>query len=243
MKKKILILIPTLNELENVESLANKIFSLGLELDILFIDDNSPDGTGKFLDKISNNNNNIFVKHFDKRYGIGNAHKTGIRWAYKNRYETLITMDSDFTHDPSDILRFLESMNNSDVIVGSRFKNFDKIELNLFRKLLSKSANLATRFLLDMPYDSTNAYRLYNLKNIPVEFLDNIYSNSYSFFFESLFILNCNNISISEISVKLYERKSGETKMRFSDAFKSFTMLFHAFNRKKFNRKSIIINK
>jgi|TARA_B100001250_G_scaffold66509_1_gene53011 dolichol-phosphate mannosyltransferase len=241
--KKILILIPTLNEAENVEPLANEIFSLGLEIDILFIDDNSPDGTGKILDFISKQNKNVFVKHFDKRYGIGNAHRTGIKWAYKNSYEILITMDSDFTHNPLDILRFLENRNNSDVIVGSRFKNFDEVELNLFRKILSKSANFATRIMLGMAYDSTNAYRLYNLNSIPVEFLNNVYSNSYSFFFESLFILNCNDISISEISVKLYERKSGETKMRFSDAFKSFTMLFHAFKRKKFNRNSIIINK
>ena len=121
MKKKILVLIPTLNEIENVEPLANKIFSLGLKLDILFIDDNSPDGTGKLLDKMSNNSDQIFVKHFDKRYGIGNAHRTGIRWAYENNYEILITMDSDFTHDPLDILRLFESANNSDVVVGSRF--------------------------------------------------------------------------------------------------------------------------
>lgn len=239
MKKKILVLIPTLNELKNVEPLATEIFSLGIGLDILFIDDNSPDGTGELLDKMSENNNNIFVKHFNQRYGIGNAHKTGIRWAYENRYEILITMDSDFTHDPSDILRFLENINDSDVIVGSRFKNFDKIELNLFRKFLSKSANFATRILLEMPYDSTNAYRLYNLKNIPIGFLDNIYSNSYSFLFESLFVLNFNKISITEISVKLYQRKAGETKMRFSDAFKSLTILFDAFKRKIFYKKSI----
>ena len=243
MKKKILVLIPTLNELENVEPLANEIFSLDLELDILFIDDNSPDGTGELLDEISKTNKNIFVKHFKQRYGIGNAHKTGIRWAYENGYEILITMDSDFTHNPSDILRFLDSTNDSDVIVGSRFKNFDKIELNLFRKLLSKSANFATRIFLDMPYDSTNAFRLYNLKNIPIEFLDNIYSNSYSFLFESLFILNFNKISISEISVKLFQRKSGETKMRFSDAFKSLTMLFDAYKRRIFHKQSIIIKK
>lgn len=240
MKKKILVLIPTLNEIENVEPLANKIFSLGLKLDILFIDDNSPDGTGKLLDKMSNNNDQIFVKHFDKRYGIGNAHKTGIRWAYENNYEILITMDSDFTHDPLDILRLLVSANNSDVVVGSRFEELDKTSLSLLRKFLSKLANFSTKLLLDMPYDSTNAYRLYNLKNIPCEFLENIKSNGYSFFFESLFVLNYNKISISEISVKLYLRKAGTTKMRLSDALNSFKMLLNAYKRKIFNKKSIV---
>lgn len=243
MNKKILVLIPTFNEAKNVELLIKEIFSLNIKLDILFIDDNSPDGTGKILDKMSKQNKNIYVKHFEKRNGIGNAHKTGIKWAYNKNYTVLITMDADLTHDPIDIKRFLNKIDDSDVIVGSRFKNFNNMKLSLFRKFLSKSANFATKFFLDINYDSTNAYRLYNLKNIPSEFLNNIYSNSYSFFFESLFILNYNKITISEIPIKLYERKSGKTKMRITDAIISLSTLFSTYKRKILNKKSIIFHK
>ncbi len=106
-RNKILILIPTYNELENVEKIINEILTLHLDADLLFIDDNSPDGTGIILDKLSNNNIQINVIHRRAKLGVGGAHLQGIDWAYENKYDYLVTMDCDFTHSPSLLTSFL----------------------------------------------------------------------------------------------------------------------------------------
>src|SRR5271157_2020858 len=99
-KQKALVFIPTYNEKENVEKMYREIVNLGLELDILFLDDNSPDGTGEILDRLAREIPNVSVIHRSDKLGIGSAHQVGIKWAYKNNYSLLITMDCDFTHPP-----------------------------------------------------------------------------------------------------------------------------------------------
>ena len=107
-KNKFLIFIPTYNEADNVESIFQQLTKLDLPADILFLDDNSPDGTGKIIDKMVDNNKNVFVIHRSAKSGIGSAHQRGIRWAYSKDYEVLITMDCDFTHSPEYITDFIK---------------------------------------------------------------------------------------------------------------------------------------
>src|SRR5271169_1676147 len=123
-----LVFVPTYNERENVEVLCNEILSLGLDLDILFMDDNSPDGTGDIIDKLVSENANVYVIHRSGKLGIGSAHQDGISWAYDKGYSILITMDCDFTHPPEYIPRIIAHAAGYDVVVGSRYMNKDSLE-------------------------------------------------------------------------------------------------------------------
>ena len=194
MKSETLIFIPTYNESENVEELIKDISAEKLNVDLLFVDDNSPDGTGKVLDNLSNQHSNMKVIHRNKKLGIGSAHKCGINWAYNNGYKNLITMDSDFTHKPEYLNHFLKESKNYHIIVGSRYILKESLkEWSLLRRILTLTANFLTKILLNIEHDATGAFRLYNLEKIPKKIFESIESEGYSFFFESLYIFNINN--------------------------------------------------
>lgn len=243
MGNKTLIFIPTYNEAENVEQIFLEIKSLKIFADILFIDDNSPDGTGEIIDKISIQNKNVFTLHRLGKQGIGSAHKDGIKWAYENHYEILITMDCDFTHSPEYILDFIKYSPSYDIVIGSRYMEKGSLESwNLFRKTLTHLGHFLTTTFLEMPYDSSGAFRLYNLNQIPKEVFDLIKSNSYSFFFESLFILNINKYTIHEFPIILPSRTYGHSKMSYRDAFKSLRYLMKIYRHKILNKQKFIYN-
>src|SRR6266542_1373614 len=103
MPLKTLIFIPTYNERNNVEEMAKQILALGLDADLMFMDDNSPDGTGEILDRLARTHQRVLVRHRPEKLGIGSAHLDGVRWAYDHGYDSLITMDCDFTHSPADV--------------------------------------------------------------------------------------------------------------------------------------------
>jgi dolichol-phosphate mannosyltransferase len=238
-----LIFIPTYNELENVERIFNEIKSLNLKADVLFLDDNSPDGTGKVIDRISQNENNVFAIHRSGKMGIGSAHQEGIQWAYKNNYELLVTMDCDFTHSPSYIIDFVKHAVDASIVVGSRYLQKDSLSTwNLFRKFLTYLGHFLTVNMLNMPYDASGAFRLYNLKNISENLFQLIRSRGYSFFFESLFILNYNKIKITEIPIELPSRTYGTSKMTYKDAWKSLTFLLELYSRKLFYKQTLLLN-
>ena len=241
MNNKTLIFIPTYNESENVEKIFSEIKSLPLSADILFLDDNSPDGTGAIIDKIIADNKNVFAIHRKGKLGIGSAHKDGINWAYSNNYDVLITMDCDFTHSPEYILDFIKHSEHHDIVIGSRYMDKDSLKTwNLFRKSLTHLGHFLTTTLLGMPYDSSGAFRLYNLNRIPQGVFGLIKSNSYSFFFESLFILNFNKYSVFEFSIQLPSRTYGHSKMSYKDVFKSLKFLAMIYRQKTINKKKFI---
>ena len=224
---ELLIFIPTYNENENIEQILYKILDLDLSADILFIDDNSPDGTGKKLDQLAIKYSNISVIHRKKKMGIGSAHFDAINFAYNNCFKKLITMDCDFSHSPEYILDFLANSDGADIVVGSRFLQDNSLaEWNMLRKSLTHLGHIATRRFLKMPYDATGFFRLYRLDNISRNFLYKSHSKSYSFSFESLFILHVNNYRIVEIPINLPSRVYGHSKMRIYDAIYSLVLLF-----------------
>lgn len=229
--QNILIFIPTYNEKNNVNLIYGKIRSLIKDIDILFLDDASPDGTGKILDDISKKDQKVTVIHRNsKNKGIGSAHIEGINFAYSKSYDYLITMDCDLSHSPEFIIKFIEIKNNADVVVGTRFQNNNSIEdWNLYRKLLTKLGHLASVIFLGLPYDTTGAFRLYNLNKIDKSFLNLIKYKRYSFFFESLYILSYNKYKIVEIPITLPSRVYGESKQKFSDVFLGIRNLFSIF--------------
>ncbi len=226
MANKILIFIPTYMERENVGRISEKILLLNLDADILFVDDNSPDGTGQILDEIAARHENIQVLHREGKLGIGSAHAMGINYAYDKGYDILVTMDCDFTHSPEDIPKLLEAAEGHDVSVGSRYLAEGSLPgWKQTRRFLTHFAHFLTVTLLGMKYDATGAFRVYNLKSVPRDFIKLVESRSYAFFFESLFVLYNNRMAINEIPIVLPARTYGHSKMSLREAFKSARFL------------------
>jgi dolichol-phosphate mannosyltransferase len=241
---KTLIFIPTYNELENINAIISQLLELNLKTEFLFLDDNSPDGTGKILDDWSARNPVIHVLHRSGKLGIGTAHQAGIDWAYERGYRDLITMDCDFTHSPGYIPKLLERAEDADIVVGSRYLQAGSLSTwNKKRLFLTKLGHLLTRLFLDMPHDATGSFRLYRLDRIPSELFTLVKSPGYSFFFESLFIIKQNRFVIVEIPTHLPARTYGHSKMKLSDAIYSLKQLGNLcfarmINPKKFQVKS-----
>jgi dolichol-phosphate mannosyltransferase len=237
--QKILVFIPTYNEADNVGPLYEEIKKLKLRSDILFVDDNSPDGTSKVISNIAKKDNTVKLIMRPGKKGIGSAHILGIEYAYKNRYKTLITLDADFTHKPEDILKLLSKRGSADIVVGSRYISTGSLaDWNLLRKSLTIIAHALTKNLLNMPYDATGAFRLYNIDRIPKGVFSIVESSGYSFFFESLFILFLNGFSVKEVAIKLPRRTYGSSKMKLSDAWKSLLFLVQTFYLSKIYKDS-----
>ncbi|MEP7268336.1 MAG: polyprenol monophosphomannose synthase [Saprospiraceae bacterium] len=232
---KILIFIPTYNEAQNLKNLYEEIKKLDLITDFLVVDDNSEDGTKDVIKSLSNEDPQFFSIIRSGKLGIGSAHKAGIRWAKSQQYDYLITMDCDFTHPPEYIPDLLNKTDSADVIIGSRYLKSGSLEgWSLFRKILTYMGHFMTIQLLKMPYDASSAFRCYNLK-LPLNLLcDKVVSDSYSFFFESLFILQINRVKIKEISIHLPARTAGKSKMTLNDAYKSIKYLLELYVKKIF---------
>ena len=240
MKVKILILLPTLNEVHHIFRLYKNILALKLNFDFLFIDDGSTDGTWQIIKKIKKNKKNkVFTIRRQNRKGLGKAHKDGLLWAYKKKYIYFITMDSDFAHDPKYIPQLIKKIRNADVAVGSRYLRKNSTpNWPLFRQFLSQGAHLTTYILFRHKFDSTNSFRCYNLKKINKNFISYCKSNDYDFFFTSLAILNLKKYKIVELPMTIKARVKGNSKFYFKYICKSIYMMFGLFFKIIFKYKS-----
>ncbi len=226
MTTKTLIFIPTYNESGNVGPICEEILALGLDADLVFMDDNSPDGTGDILDDLAKKHPRLSVIHRAGKLGIGGAHLDGIAYAYDHGYQVLVTMDCDFTHSPKDIPVLLESSQKADITVGSRFLEKGSLPgWSLFRRSLTVLGHSVTRNLLGIAHDATGAFRVYRLDAIPRAMFGLVSSRGYSFFFESLFLAHQNGLTIAEVPIVLPARTYGESKMRFKDVQASVRQL------------------
>ena len=221
---KMLIFIPTYNEAENAERLCRELVALELGADILFCDDGSPDGTGGIVDRLAKENPRVQAMHRAGKLGIGSAHQDGLRHAYTHGYETLVTMDCDFTHQPADVQRLLEIARTGGraVTIGSRYMQVDSLPgWNVMRRSLTHLGHFLTTKLLRLPQDATGALRVYRLDLIPEELFDRVRSRGYSFFFESLFVLHRNGFGIEEMPIALPARTYGSSKMCLRETWRS----------------------
>lgn len=217
-KPDILICLPTYNERANVAGLVARIRALPLAADILFIDDNSTDGTGAALDRLAGGETAVHVIHRPSRKGVGSAHLAAIRFGYQCGYRILITMDADGTHAPEEIPRLLEKSDESGIVIGSRFLTAADDHRNRRDALQSRLVHWLTSQLLKLSCDMSNAFRLYRLDQIDPAIFSRCRSDSYGFFPESLYCLHQNGIIIKEVPVSLYRRQAGKSKMRLRDA-------------------------
>lgn len=226
---KTLIFIPTYNEAENAERLCRELTALNLGANILFCDDGSPDGTGEIIDRLAAESSHVRALHRPGKSGIGSAHQDGIRYAYEHGYDTLVTMDCDFTHQPADVQRLLDISRTSGrvVAIGSRYIERDSLPgWNLMRRSLTHFGHFLTVNLLQLPQDATGGLRVYQLVALPRELFDRVRSRGYSFFFESLFVLHRNGFAIEEMPIALPARTYGSSKMSLHETWRSASRLF-----------------
>lgn len=241
---KLLIFIPTYNEAENIEAIFKHICALNIQADILFLDDNSPDGTGQIIDRLAAEYSQVHAIHRAGKQGIGSAHAAGIRWAYAHGFQLLLTMDCDFTHSPDRIPDFLAQAHENEIVIGSRYLQVGSLSTwNLLRRALTRVGHLLTKTFLRMPYDATGAFRVYRLDRIPAGVFSLVYSKSYSFFFESLYILWLNGGRIKEIPLDLPARTYGHSKMAWKDALHSLLLLSYLFVKTTIDRGSLLYAK
>lgn len=222
-----LIFIPTYNERENVERICEELLALVPAADLLFLDDNSPDGTGEVLDRLAASHPAVTVLHRPGKLGIGSAHAEGIAWAYAHSYARLVTMDCDFTHSPADVARLLAASGGFTVTVGSRFLQPNSLlGWGLFRVFLTHAGHTVTRTFLKLPFDASGALRVYHLAAIPQEAFALVRPKGYAFFFESLFVLACNGATIQELPITLPSRTAGHSKMTLREMVRGVWRLF-----------------
>ena len=222
-----LLIIPTLNERKNITTLFKKIKKIDQKIDILFVDDNSTDGTREEILYLKKRNKSIYCIFRPRKLGIGSAHKDGLKFAYKKKYKIILTMDADGTHNPKYIKNLIKYSSKYDLISTNRFENKDSlIEWPVHRRFLTKIRFYLINILLNINYDSSGAYRCYNAKNIKLNDVLCAKNDGYSFFWESLYLLNKKKYSIKEIPIYLPYRKVGSSKMTMRDIIGSLFYLF-----------------
>ena len=233
MKK--IVIIPTLNENKNINILVLKILKIDQSLDLLFIDDNSTDGTKQKIIRLSKKNKNIKYFFRKKKLGVGSAHKVGLQVAYKKKYSIAITMDADGTHNPKYIPDLLRHVKKNSIVNTNRFLSKNSIiDWPFSRRLLTKVRYHLINFTLNICYDTSGAFRCYDLKIIKKKDILAAIDNGYSFFWESIFLLHIKKYKIYEISVDLPFRKLGSSKMKISDILNSLVFLFYYFFKRFF---------
>lgn len=212
---KVLVIIPTYNEIENVKKIIPVVLEQNENIDVLIVDDNSPDKTGDYVESLSKENNRIKLIRREKKLGLGTAYITGFKYAVQNNYSYVFEMDADFSHDPLEINNFLEAIKDADVVLGSRYINGVRV-LNwpMRRLLLSYFASVYTRVITGLPVkDATGGFKCFRIDVLKAIDLDRIKSNGYSFQIEMTFKAYKKGFRIKEIPIVFLDRVKGKSKM------------------------------
>ena len=223
MEKKILIFAATYNEAENIGSFIEKILKLNVNLDLLIVDDNSPDKTWEIVSSYKKENENIILIKREYKQGLDTAHKFAFGYAKEHNYDYLITLDADLSHDPIKIPNFLDELKNKPFVIGSRYIKDGKNEMKLRRYLLSVFGNKIIKFVLGMDCDEfTSAYRGFNFNMLKNFDINKVSSKGYSFFMETVYLINKKNFKITEIPIKFKNRIYGKSKIPKIEILRTF---------------------
>ncbi len=216
MDKKTLIITPTYNERENIEKLIPDVLELYPQgVHMLIVDDNSPDGTGEYVESLSKKDDRIHVLRREKKLGLGTAYCAGFKYAIENGYDYIFEMDADYSHDPKEVANFLKAIEHADLVIGSRYlTGVNVINWPMHRLLLSYFANFYTRFITGLPImDSTGGYKCFRKEALQAIDLDKIKSNGYAFQIEMNFKIWKKGFRIKEIPIIFIDRQMGKSKM------------------------------
>ncbi len=211
----VLIIVPTYNERDNLPQLIKRINAQPAEADVLVVDDNSPDGTGRLADEIAAVNPTVNVLHRQEKNGLGRAYIAGFQWALERHYEFVFEMDGDFSHNPADVPAFLEVAKNADLVIGSRYWNGIRvINWPLNRLVLSLGAAQYVKIITGMPFtDPTGGYKCFRRAALQAVDLDGVRSNGYSFQIEMTHKIWRQGMRVAEVPIIFTDRFQGSSKM------------------------------
>ena len=227
---KTLIIIPTYNELENLRPLLQEIFSYAQETDVLIVDDNSPDGTGKLADEIHNENSQVHVLHRAGKLGLGTAYIAGFKYAVAHDYDAAFEMDADFSHDPRYLPDFLKAIEHADLVIGSRYiPGGGTPNWSFLRRFISGGGNIFARFMLGIPVqDCTAGFRCYRRQVLESIDLDTIQSQGYAFQVEMAYRVMRQGFKIVETPIVFMDRRIGKSKMSRKIVIEAFIYVLRA---------------
>ncbi len=223
-----LVIVPTYNEKENLPQMAKRLLKLPVPVDLLIVDDNSPDGTGKIADQFAAEHSSIHVLHRAEKSGLGRAYIDGFKWALARNYEFIMEMDGDFSHDPNEIPNFLEAAQNADLVLGSRYSNGIRvINWPLGRLLLSTSAAQYVRIITGMPFtDPTGGFKCFRRRALESIDLENVRSNGYSFQIELTHKIWRQGMKVVEVPIIFTDRFQGSSKMSRKIVYEALWMVW-----------------
>jgi dolichol-phosphate mannosyltransferase len=214
----VLVVIPTYNEIDNLAEITGRVLAATEAVDILVVDDNSPDGTGRLADELAAANHRIFVLHRPGKSGLGNAYRAGFGWGLRAGYDVLVEMDGDGSHRPEQLPELLEGIRRADVVVGSRWiPGGGAPNWALRRRLLSRAGSLYARVALALPFsDITGGYRVFRSSALRGIDYDTVEARGYCFQIEMLWRAYRAGFRIVELPIDFAERLNGESKMGMS---------------------------
>ncbi len=220
-----LVIIPTYNEIDNIEEFLNQISKL--DVSVLIVDDNSPDGTGKVVEDISKLNNKINLIKRHKKLGLGSAYRDGFKWGLQKGYNYFLEMDADFSHSFKDLVKILEVSPSADMVIGSRYiEEGGSIGWDTRRKMLSSFANNFSKFLLKTNInDMTSGFRCYSNKALSEISYETTKSDGYAFQVEMSVRAVEKKLSIKEVPIIFNERRLGKSKMSKKIVYEAFLYL------------------
>lgn len=214
-----IVIIPTYNEAANLEPLVHRVLSQPVTLDVLIVDDNSPDGTGDIADRLAHDwaatHGRVHVLHRPGKGGLGRAYLAGFAWALARDYQIMIEMDADFSHDPIFLQSMVEASDEAEVVLGSRYLNgISVVNWPLSRILLSWGANRYVRLVTGLkPNDCTSGFRVYRREALEAMDISSVVSSGYSFQVEMTFRAALSGCRIAEVPIIFTERRVGSSKM------------------------------
>jgi dolichol-phosphate mannosyltransferase len=214
--ERALVIVPTFNERENIVRLIDAVLGEDPRLEVLVVDDGSPDGTGQIVDERVAHDSRVHVIHRERKLGLGTAYVAGFKWALEADYEYVFEMDADFSHDPAHIPQFLETARDADLVLGSRYRDGRVTVVNwpVGRLLLSYFANVYARIVTGLQvFDATGGYKCWRRKVLQSIDLSDVKSNGYAFQIEMSFRAWKKGFRIAEIPIVFVDRTEGQSKM------------------------------
>lgn len=228
MNMKSIIVIPTYNEIENIEHLIDEVLTKVDGIQVLVVDDNSPDGTAAQVKKMMLSDSRIHIIERPGKMGLGTAYCDGFKYALENDFEAIFEMDADFSHDPNELPRFLEALEENDLVIGSRYiKGVNVINWPLSRLILSYGANMYSRIITGMPLmDATGGFKCFRASKLKEIDLNSVKTNGYGFQIEMNYRMWVNGARIKEIPIIFVDRRSGVSKMNKSIIYEAIFLVW-----------------
>jgi len=223
-----LVIIPTYNEAINIERIIHKVLNVSSILEILVIDDNSPDNTGAIVKKIAKTNNRVHLLKRERKLGLGTAYVLGFDFALKGNYDFVFEMDADFSHNPDDIPRFIKLLGDYDLIIGSRYtQGGSVVNWPMKRLLLSYLACIFARIVTGIPIrDLTSGFKCYSKRALRSVNWKDFRVDGYGFQIQSVYAVYKSGLPITEIPIAFVERSAGESKMSKMIILEAFLLVW-----------------